>query len=621
MSPSTRRDELRNKETVMTAPAKMNIENLHSKYMAERDKRLRTDGSVQYSEAKGELAAFALTSGAVPPQPRDALSEDLDVLVVGGGFGGLLTGAELRDAGIDSFRIVEIGADFGGTWYWNNYPGIRCDIESYMYLPRLEEVGTVPSERYTTGRENLEHSQRFAHHYRLYERALLQTKVISIVWHEASLRWHVKTDRGDELRPRFITLNQGPLAKIKLPRVDGIRDFKGKIFHSSRWDYEYTGGNSDGGLVKLAGKRIGVVGNGATGVQILPKLAEHAEQVYLFQRTPSAVAPRNNRLTDLGWYKSLPKGWQKERKDSFLNTLKFEFPVNDLVRDCWTDFYVRVAHAVAGAKRTGASVDVMKVMQSVDYMKMNEVRAHVDAVIQDPTTAESSKPWYNFLCKRPLFSDDYLQAFNKHNVTLVDTDGRGVERITETGLVVNGKAFDLDAIVFATGFDVGASPTKVGEYELIGRNGLTLEQKWAKGVRTVHGTQMAGFPNLHIVGGTAQGTIVFNYTSVLEIQAHHAVEQIAACLRSGVCLSEVTDVAEARWLTAMKKNHHDLSDFHEECTPGFLNNEGKFKDKPTFVGGAYGAGTVEYRQVTDEWRKSGYRRDTSRIHTKLPVSA
>lgn len=605
----------------MSEHAPMDTHSLHRKYLAERDKRQRPDGATQFVEAKGALADFARAPAAAPPPPRSALNEDLDVLVIGGGFGGMLTGAELRDAGVENFRIVEIGGDFGGTWYWNNYPGIRCDIEAYLYLPRLEEVGTVPSERYTTGRENFEHSQRFGRHYRLYERALFHTKVVRIAWHEASSRWHVSTDRGDELRARFITLNQGPLAKIKLPGVKGIQDFKGKIFHSARWDYEYTGGNSDGGLTKLAGKRIGVIGNGATGVQILPKLAQHAEKVYLFQRTPSAIAPRNNQPTDLDWYKSLPKGWQLERKDNFLATLRFQFPVNDLVRDCWTDFYVRVAQAIGGAKRSGAPVDIPSVMQGVDYVKMDEVRAHVDTVIKDRATAEASKPWYNFLCKRPLFSDDYLQAFNNPGVVLVDTDGRGVDHLTATGLVANGQTYELDAIVFATGFDVGASPTKVGEYELVGRDGMTLERKWAQGVRTVHGTQMAGFPNLHIVGATAQGTIVFNYTNVLDIQAHHAVAQIAHCLRSGVSQREVTEAAEAKWLSEMKKKHHDLSDFHEECTPGFLNNEGRFKDKPTFVGSAYGAGTLEYRRITDEWRKSGYERDTRVSRARVPADA
>jgi cyclohexanone monooxygenase len=585
---------------------------LKRKYLAERDKRLRKDGDRQFIEAKGEFADFAFDPHAVKPMTRPAISEDIDVLVVGAGFGGMITGAELCKAGVASFRIVDIAGDFGGTWYWNQYPGVRCDIESYLYLPRLEEVGTVPSERYATGREILEHTQRFANHYKLKERALFETKVESIVWNEVTARWHVTTNRGDELRARFVTLNQGPLSKVKLPGLQGIRDFKGKIFHSSRWDYDYTGGSSEGGMTKLADKRIGVIGNGATGIQIVPKLAVHAQQVYVFQRTPSAVAPRNNQPTDLDWYKNLPTGWQKERMDSFLGVLKF-MPVQDLVNDCWTDFYVRVARTIGEAKRAGGSVDMHAVMQSVDFKKMNDVRAHVAEVIKDPAVAEFSKPWYNFLCKRPLFSDDYLQAFNKPNVTLVDTDGRGVDRITETGLVSNGKSYELDAIVFATGYDVGAAPNKVGEYTLQGRGGLTLDQKWANGVCTVHGTQMSGFPNLHIVGAAAQGTIVFNYTNVLEIQAKHAVDQIAHCLSMGVATCEVTENAEAKWLEMMKKNHHDLSHFHEECTPGFLNNEGKHKDKPTFVGAAFGAGTLEYRRVTDEWRATDRKNDTVTI--------
>jgi cyclohexanone monooxygenase len=251
-------------------------------------------------------------------------------------------------------------------------------------------------------------------------------------------------------------------------------------------------------------------------------------------------------------------------------------------------------------------------MQAVDYEKMEEVRAHVARVIADPAIAAALQPWYNYLCKRPLYSDDYLEAFNQPNVTLVDTNGRGVERVTATGLVAGGVEYGVDAIVLATGYEVGAAPHKVGEYELRGRDGLTLDEKWAEGVRSVHGTQMAGFPNLHLVGGTAQGTVAFNFTHVLEIQSRHAVDQIARCLRAGVTTCEVTEEAEHRWGELMQRNHMDMSHFNEECTPGFLNNEGMFKDKPTFIGGAFGGGPLEYRRLTEEWRQSGYLADTRR---------
>ena len=589
----------------------IDAERLQRKYLEERDKRLRSTGEAQFMEAKGRFAELAQDHLGEPPA-RAPIAEDLDVLVIGAGFGGMLTGAALRKAGIASFRIVDVAGDFGGTWYWNRYPGIRCDIESYLYMPRLEEVGTVPTERYASGREIFEHSQRFGRHFSLYEHALFQTRVKRIEWDEDSARWHVTTDRGDQLRARFVTLSQGPLAKVKLPRIDGILDFKGRMFHSARWDYDYTGGNSEGGMTRLADQRIGVIGTGATAIQIVPRLAEHAKQVSVFQRTPSAVAPRNNRPTDVDWYRAMPAGWQGQRMDNFLAMINFQVPEQDLVNDCWTDFFARFGRAMGEARRAGKTVTVPEVMQQVDFAKMEEIRAHVAAVIRDPATAEASKPWYNFLCKRPLFSDDYMQAFNRPNVSLVDTDGRGVEKITEHGIVAGGRLHELDAIVFATGFDVGAAPHKVGEYELLGRGGLTLDQKWADGMRTVHGTQMAGFPNLHIVGGVAQGTIAFNFTHVLEIQSRHAVEQIAHCLAERVARCEVTEDAETRWAGLMQQFHHDMTHFHETCTPGFLNNEGQFRDKPTFVGGAFGGGPLEYRRITDEWRRSGFFADTRR---------
>ena len=593
-------------------PATLDTDALRRKYLQERDKRLRPDGEAQFIEAKGQFADFTKDPYITEPLSRAALSEDIDVLVVGAGFGGMLTGMALHKAGVKRFRIIDVAGDFGGTWYWNRYPGVRCDIESYLYMPRLEEVGTVPSERYATGQEIFEHSQRFARHFRLYERALFQTRVQRIVWNEQTLRWHVNTDRGDELRARFVTLSQGPLAKLKLPGIPGMLDFKGRIFHSSRWDYAYTGGDSVGGMTKLADKRIGVIGTGATAIQIVPKMAEHAKQVLVFQRTPSAVAARNNRPTDVAWFEQLAPGWQLGRMVNFAEMINFKLPQEDLVQDCWTDFFVRFGQRVRKAKQAGEPMVIPALMQEVDYAKMEEIRAHVDRVIEDRATAEASKPWYNFLCKRPLFSDDYLQAFNRPNVKLVNTDGRGVECITATAALVDGHAYELDAIVLATGFDVGAPPHRVGEYDLRGVGGLTIDQKWARGARTLHGTQMAGFPNLHIVGGNAQGAVNFNYTHVLEIQSKHAVEQIARCLGEGVERCEVTEAAEARWNEVMQQHHHDMTHFYEDCTPGFLNNEGQFRERPTFVNGAFNDGPLEYQRLIDEWRRSGFAEDTRR---------
>ena len=583
---------------------------LRAKYLEERDKRLRNQSGRQYIAAEGAFADFTDDPYVEPGFKRHARDESVDVVVIGGGFAGLLTAAELVNRGVKSFRIIEQAGDFGGTWYWNRYPGVRCDIESYCYMPLLEEVGTVPSERYAQGAEIFAHCQAIGRHYDLYRRALFQTKVTRIAWDEAAARWRVETDRGDVLRARFVTVGQGPLAKVKLPNIPGIRDFAGRIFHSSRWDYGYTGGDAASRMTGLADKRVAVIGTGATAVQIVPRLAADAAQVIVFQRTPSAIDERNNRPTDRAWFASQPKGWQRERMRNFLSVIT-GVPVHDnVVGDRWTDFWVRFGGAMAERQRTGDKTYPGELMQRIDYSKMEELRARVAATVSRADAARSLKPWYNYLCKRPLYSDDFLQAFNRDNVDLVDTDGRGVERITASALVAGGIEYPADCIVLATGFDVGAAPHKVGGYDVVGRSGLTLEAKWSGGVRTLHGTQTAGFPNFHIVGGTAQGTTAFNFTHTLAMQAEHATALIARCLADGIRTMEVTSDAETRWEAVLAEKHVDHQHFYEECTPGFLNNEGDYKDRPTFVGATYGGGPLEYERVITEWRRVGIERDT-----------
>ncbi|MEJ1969431.1 MAG: NAD(P)/FAD-dependent oxidoreductase [Rhizomicrobium sp.] len=602
-------------------PASYDAEALHRKYLDERDKRLRRDGQRQYIEATGAFEDFTRDPYVDAPLSRDAVVEDVDVAIVGGGFGGLLTAAKLRERGITSFRIVEQAGDFGGTWYWNRYPGVRCDIESYVYMPLLEEVGTIPREKYATGAEIFAHCQAIGRRYDLYARALFQTKAVTIVWDEASARWHIKTDRGDTLRARFVTVSQGPLAKVKLPGIPGIKSFKGKLFHSSRWDYRYTGGDAGGGQTKLATERVAVIGTGATAVQIVPRLAEHAGHLFVFQRTPSAVDVRDNAPTDPDWFKNLPRGWQQQRMNNFLAIISGLPQGEDIVGDRWTDFWKRFGALMAERDSTGTQVPPPELMQRVDYAKMEEIRARVSEIVKDPRIAAAIKPWYNYLCKRPLFSDEFLEAFNRDNVTLVDTDGRGVDAITGSGVVSNGREYAVECIIFATGFDVGAAPHKAGGYTLVGRNGLTLDAKWADGVRSVHGTQISGFPNFHIVGGTAQGTTAFNFTHTLSMQAEHATDLIARCLQGGVRTMEVTDDAERRWLAEMQAKHHDLTHFYEECTPGFLNNEGEFRDRPTFVGATYGAGPLEYERVIRAWRAGGIEADAVVTYDGEPFRA
>lgn len=584
---------------------------LRAKYLAERDKRLRPDTDAQFLEATGDYAAFTRDPYVESPLKRDSVDEEIDVAVIGGGFGGLLTAAKLRDAGVDDFRIIEQGGDFGGAWYWNRYPGVRCDIEAYVYMPLLEEIGTIPSERYATGAEIFAHCQAIGRHYRLYENALLQTTVTKIIWDDASARWLIETDRGDRIRARHVAVSQGPLAKVKLPGVPGIKSFKGKVFHSSRWDYDYTGGDASGGQDKLKDKRVAVIGTGATSVQIVPSIAESTKHLYVVQRTPSSVGARNNAPTDAAWFKDQSAGWQAARMNNFLSVITMQPNSGDVVKDCWTDFFVRVGAAMKANAQSAEPAPPPAVAQRVDFAKMGEIRDHVASVVADAKAAEALKPWYNYLCKRPLFSDDFLQAFNRDNVTLVDTDGKGLERITETGIVVNGEEIPVDCIIFATGFDVGATPEKVGGYDLRGRDGLTLEAKWADGYRTVHGMLLNGFPNFYIVGGHIQGTKAFNFTHTLAMQAEHAVELIARCINDDVETFEVTPAAEQRWLEEIQAKQVDQSKFNEDCTPGFLNNEGNFRGKATFIGVTYGGGPLAWERLVRAWRNEGVEQDVA----------
>ena len=587
---------------------------LRRKYLEERDKRLRRDMAGQYVDPTGDLSHFVEDPYVEPGHTRPSVSEEVDVAVIGGGFGGLLTAAKLRQLGVKSLRMIEEAGDFGGTWYWNRYPGVRCDIESYIYMPLLEETGTIPSERYATGAEIFAHCQAIGRHFGLYEAALFQTRATAVAWDEQAARWVISTSRGDSIRARFVTVSQGPLAKVKLPGVPGIDRFAGKMFHSSRWDYDYTGGNASGGQTKLADKRVAVIGTGATAVQIVPALAASAGQLYLFQRTPSAIDERNNTPTDVAWFKSQPKGWQRERMNNFLTILSGLPHSENMVDDRWTDFWCRFITRVGEKRAAGTPFHPGEIMQEVDYEKMEEIRARVDAIVTAPGTTEALKPWYNYLCKRPLYSDEFLHALNRPNVTLVDTAGRGVEQITESGIVAAGREYAVDCIIFATGFDVGAAAYKVGRYKLVGRDGISLEEKWSRAMRTVHGMQTAGFPNFFIVGGTLQGTTAFNFTHILDMQATHATELVARGLRDGVRTMEVTEQAEDRWLAKLAEKHVDHQQFYEDCTPGFLNNEGDFKDKPTFVGGTYGGGPLDYERIIQHWRREGFAEDTVMTH-------
>ena len=576
---------------------------LRDKYRAERDRRVRADGSEQYVEIAGQFAHY-LEDPYVERLDRAALSEDVEVVVVGGGFGGQLAAARLRESGVDDIRIIEKGGDFGGTWYWNRYPGAACDIESYIYLPLLEEVGYVPVEKYSRAPEILRHSRAIAEKFDLYRGALFQTEVTEMRWDEDTARWTVTTNRGDSLKARFVVMANGPLHRPKLPGIPGVEGFKGHSFHTSRWDYEYTGGDSNGGLTGLKDKRVAIIGTGATAVQCVPHLGEAAKELFVFQRTPSSIDVRNNRPTDPQWAENLEPGWQQHRMDNFNTLVSGGFAKEDLVQDGWTDIIGNILLLARKKMEAGEVVDnPAELMQLADFKKMEQVRARVDSVVEDADTAAALKPWYNQFCKRPCFHDEYLATFNRPNVHLVDTRGQGVERITEHGIVVDGREYEVDCLIYATGFEVGTSFTRRSGYELYGRGGQSLTEKWADGVETLHGVLSRGFPNCFIVSNTQSGFSA-NFPHMINEQSKHIAYLLKETSERQARTIEPSVEAEAAWVDTIVKLSMMREGFLKECTPGYYNNEGR----PEVIAkqnGSYGAGPVAFVKVLEDWRAEG----------------
>ena len=573
---------------------------LRLKYRQERDKRVRVDGNEQYQDVVGDFAHY-LNDPYVEPLVREPLYDDVEVVIIGGGFGGLLTGARLREAGIQDLRVIEKGGDFGGTWYWNRYPGAACDVESYIYLPLLEELGYIPKEKYTHAPEILKHSRAIGEHFDLYRNACFQTEVTEVRWDDDAQRWIISTNRDDRMRARFVCMANGPLHRPKLPGIAGVETYRGHSFHTSRWDYDYTGGTSDGGLSGLAGKRIGIIGTGATAVQCVPHIGAAAGELFVFQRTPSSIDVRNNRDTDPAWAKSLEPGWQKRRMENFNNLVSGIPESEDLVGDGWTDIIGKLLVMVRNNANADFSPEgLAQTMELADFEKMEQIRSRVDQIVHDNSTAEALKPYYRQFCKRPCFHDEYLQTFTRPNVTLVDTAGQGVDCITERGIVANGVEYELDCIIYATGFEVGTEYSRRAGYEIIGRDGVTLTEKWANGASTFHGFHTRGFPNCFIISNLQSGFTV-NFPHMLSEQATHLGYILSHAEKNGITRIETTKKAEDEWVQKIISLSQMNVKFLESCTPGYYNNEGKPSDR-AIQNGSFGGGSVAFIQLLENWR-------------------
>jgi cation diffusion facilitator CzcD-associated flavoprotein CzcO len=575
------------------------------KYREERDKRLRPDGNDQYLPISGRFAHY-LTDPYTPRVEREPVTDHVTVAVVGAGFAGLITGARLREAGIEGIRIIDKAGDVGGAWYWNRYPGAQCDTASFVYLPLLEETGHMPTEKYAHAPEILEHCRRIGKQYGLYGDALFHTEVQSLTWDTERARWRVRTDRGDDFTAQFVAMGIGPLHVPKLPGIAGIDDFAGHSFHTSRWDYGYTGGDPGGApLDRLAGKRVAIIGTGATAVQCVPRLAGACDRLYVFQRTPSSVDVRGNRPTDPEWFAQIASpGWQQRWLENFTANQTGAMPAEDLVMDGWTDIARRIRAKIdvlPPQDRTPANM--VAAYEDSDHEKMAEIRGRVESIVDDQATARALQAWYRQLCKRPCFHDEYLQAYNVPGVHLVDTDGRGVERITERGVVAAGREYEVDCIIYASGFEVGTGWTRRAGYDLVGSGGRTLSAHWAGGMRTLHGTHAHGFPNAFLVQPTQGANLISNVPHNFTESGRTIAAIVRHALDRGHARVEVTAAAEQAWVDLLLSapGRWPLPD----CTPGYYNNEGRpFEPLAQWILG-YPAGAMAYFSYLDQWRSAG----------------
>jgi cation diffusion facilitator CzcD-associated flavoprotein CzcO len=580
---------------------------LRRRYRAERDKRLRPDGTAQYVEPTGRFAPL-LEDHYTERRERGARYDEGEVAVIGAGFAGLATGGMLVEAGIDDFLVLAGAGGVGGVWYWNRYPGAMCDTAAMVYLPLLEETGTVPSMKYVFAPEIHAHAERMATRWDLHRRCLLSTQVSRLEWVEEAGRWRISTDRGDELLARFVTMGTGPLHRPKLPGIPGLEDFAGPCFHTARWDYAVTGGDPSGTpLSGLHDRRVGIIGTGATAVQVVPAVARDAAELHVFQRTPSAIDVRDNRAIDPDWFAGLAPGWQSDWLTNFAVLQTGGDAEVDLVQDGWTDISKRIWARIRQRAEGGPITldDVRLAYEGSDDDKMEEIRARVDAVVDDPATAASLKPWYRQLCKRPCFHDEYLQAFNRDNVHLVDTDGKGVTRIDATGCWVGDTHVELDLLVIASGFEVGTDLARRCGFETVGRGGRTLSEHWAEGMRSLHGMHVAGFPNLFVVGPQQQANLISNITHN-QVEAARTIAAVLAAARDrGATLVEVPPEVEAAWIAPMTDPGRLLGG-DPECTPGYYNNEGgPIGRRERLNAAGYPDGAPAYFAYIDRWRTSG----------------
>jgi cation diffusion facilitator CzcD-associated flavoprotein CzcO len=589
-------------------------EQVRTKYQAERDKRMVEGRAEIHDLAHEEAFAKYLRDPFTPVTPRDPVVDDVEVAIIGAGMAGVVAGAQLRKVGIQKIRMIDQAGGVGGTWYWNRYPGVMCDVEAYCYLPMLEEMEYIPKTRYAFGEEIRQHLEAIARRFDLVDSALFHTGVQKSEWDETESRWVIRTDRGDEIRARYLIMAVGILNLMKIPVIPGMETFEGPAFHTARWDYEYTGGSQeDPRMTRLADKAVGIIGTGASAVQAIPPLAASAKDLYVFQRTPGAVGVRANQPTPDDFAADLAPGWHRERNENFQAVMLGQEVEVDLVDDSWCHHFARINNQPFEPGMTMEEYVLQADQFDFDVMELH--RQRIRDTVADPAKVEALMPYYKYSCRRPLFHDEFLPSLNAANVTIVDCP-TGIDRVTEHGVVVDGHEYQLDCIVLATGFEpeVTPLPRRAG-HDIIGRDGRTIADKWQDGAATLFGMMTSGFPNLFLMPCPGQQAVVtVNYSLVTELGAEHIAATIAALEADGIRVFDVTEEAEADWVQQILAANMAMAARAPQggvpCTPG---SRMLFDDAGNMVlldqhAGSYGGGFGDYfgfRDLLAEWRERG----------------
>ena len=633
---------------------------VQQKYAEEAQKRVKAEGLAQFQplhNADNERLRHLVDDIWADHAALDAQTPPLKAgdspkfLIAGAGLSGITSAVRLIQQGFtaDQIRLVETAGGVGGTWYWNRYPGLHCDVESYIYLPLLEEMGVMPSHKYAAGVEIRHYLEDVVKKYNLADKILFRAQVDKVEWDDEAR--HYKADlttyrgpKGEEkgslsVSAEFVFMTAGLLTTPQVPKIGGVgfEGFKGDIFHTSLWDYNATGGSSEEAfpdLSKLANKRVGIIGTGATAIQVVPFLAKYVKELYVFQRTPSSVFTRGQKPTDPDeWKTSIASepGWQAKRNRNFITAMSngLAAGVPNLVDDEWT--HLGTYRALTGDTEFATiapekAPEVVSHFLQLDAPTTARVRQRVKDIVKDPATAEKLTPWYPTWCKRPTYSDLYLQAFNSPNVHLVDTNGKGLDSVTPTGLIANGEEYPLDVVVLSTGYVTpavdGGDPSVRAGIKVIGRNGRSLSEKFAaEGVSTLYGVASNGFPNLFWLG-TAQGPISANHASALDAlaqitayiisEAHARVGDKTKTQRRVV--AEVDVAAEQAWGMRILQGAARFATI-SVCTPGYLTaetgpgNPMEGKSMEDMIKAAkrspWSAGMPAFLDLVEKWRAEG----------------